>query len=143
MTPFSNPFAFAISSAFFLSIEKEHAPESPTQSGFAARLVELTELLERKAGERMASAAIRDGDAIAWVETARGMLVHRVALDEESVVRYQIVAPTEWNFHPRGALVVELETLCVGDRTALERRVELLVQSLDPCVAYGIEIGHA
>ena len=65
------------------------------------------------AGARGAGRAIRrtghgaaplDGaSAIAWVETARGLLVHRVALDGERIAGYRIVAPTEWNFHPAGA----------------------------------------
>lgn len=109
----------------------------------AARLVELAELLEGTPGARMGSATMRGGDALAWVETARGVLIHRVTLDADRVARYQIVAPTEWNFHPRGALAIELESVRAADRAALERRVDLLVQSLDPCVAYSVEVGHA
>jgi Ni,Fe-hydrogenase I large subunit len=116
---------------------------SPILPRLAARLVELADLLARRPAQRLGSASLRDGDAIAWVETARGMLIHRVVLEGERIARYQIVAPTEWNFHPRGALVVELEALRIADRAALERRVGLLVQSLDPCVAYQVEVGHA
>jgi uptake hydrogenase large subunit len=110
---------------------------------FAARLVELVELLEGRPGAGMGSAALQGDGAIAWVETARGVLIHRVVLDADRVARYQIVAPTEWNFHPRGALAIELETVRGADRAALERRIDLLVQSLDPCVAYSVEVGHA
>ena len=116
---------------------------SPVIARLAARLVELGELLASAPKERMAGAAVGADDAIAWVETARGLLVHRVALADERIARYRIVAPTEWNFHPRGTLAAELETLRAADRAALEHRVELLVQSLDPCVAYGVGVGHA
>jgi hypothetical protein len=115
----------------------------PILPRLAARLVELADLLHNGPGERIGSASARDGDAIAWVETARGVLIHRVVLDAERIARYQIVAPTEWNFHPRGALAVELEALGAADRAELERRVDLIVQSLDPCVAYRVEVGHA
>jgi hypothetical protein len=36
------------------------------------------------------------------VETARGLLMHEIALDGERIADYFIVAPTEWNFHPQG-----------------------------------------
>jgi uptake hydrogenase large subunit len=126
-----------------LVAELARAAPSPILPRLAARLVELADLLQRRPGERTGSASIRDGDAIAWVETARGVLIHRVALDGERIARYQIVAPTEWNFHPHGALAVELEGVHVADRAGLERQVDLLVQSLDPCVAYHVEVGHA
>jgi len=119
------------------------AGTKPVLGRLAARLVELAELLNGEPAERMGATTISRGDAIAWVETARGLLTHRVTLDGETIARYQIVAPTEWNFHPRGALAVELAALRAADRAQLGRRVELLVQSLDPCVAWGVEVGHA
>jgi coenzyme F420-reducing hydrogenase alpha subunit len=115
----------------------------PVLARFAARLAELAALLEGEPNERTGSAALAPGDAIGWVETARGLLVHRVTLDGERIARYQIVAPTDWNFHPRGALALGLAALPAADRAELGRRVELLVHSLDPCVAWGVEVGHA
>jgi hypothetical protein len=82
-------------------------------------------------------------DAIAWVDTARGLLVHRVGLVDGRVARWQIVAPTEWNFHPRGALATELPGMRARDEATLRRRVSLLAQTLDPCVRFDVEIGHA
>jgi Ni,Fe-hydrogenase I large subunit len=115
----------------------------PVLARFAARLVELGALLDGDAHDRVGAAALSSGDAIGWVETARGLLVHRVTLDGGKIARYQIVAPTDWNFHPRGALALELAALSAADRAELGRRVELLVYSLDPCVAWGVEVGHA
>jgi Ni,Fe-hydrogenase I large subunit len=120
-------------------VEETH----PVLARFAARLAELATLLEGEPSERTGSAALAPGDAIGWVETARGLLVHRVTLDGGTVARYQIVAPTDWNFHPRGALALGLAGLPAADRAELGRRVELLVHSLDPCVAWGVEVGHA
>ena len=77
------------------------------------------------------------------MQTARGLLLHRVCLEEGRVAHYQIVAPTEWNFHPAGALVRGLRTIVTDDSEALEQRTRLAVQALDPCVAFHIEAGHA
>ncbi|MCG6877138.1 MAG: nickel-dependent hydrogenase large subunit [Betaproteobacteria bacterium] len=126
-----------------LVAELTRSLSSPVLPRLAARLVELAALLREERSARVGSTAIRPGDAIAWVETARGVLIHRATVEGERIARYQIVAPTEWNFHPRGALAVELEALRATDRGTLDRRVDLLVQSLDPCVTYGVEVGHA
>ena len=79
-----------------------------------------------------------DGHGLGIVEAARGRLVHRVELQEGKVSRYQILAPTEWNFHPEGALVRGL----VGQPAGLDPvwRVRLLVTAFDPCVAYTIRV---
>ena len=77
------------------------------------------------------------------VETARGLLLHRARVHDECVVDYQIVAPTEWNFHPDGALVRGLVGVAAADPAELLRRARLDVHSLDPCVACRVGIGHA
>ena len=59
------------------------------------------------------------------------------------VVDYQIVAPTEWNFHPEGALVRGLEGIDSGDERGLLRSARLAVHALDPCVGFRVEVGHA
>ena len=81
------------------------------------------------------------GVGLGMVDAARGLLAHRVEIKESLVSRYQILAPTEWNFHPRGPLHAGL----VGAEATpdLEWRVRLLVAALDPCVACTIEIQHA
>ena len=82
-------------------------------------------------------------ECLGAVETARGLLLHRVRLVDGRVAHYQIVAPTEWNFHPDGALVRGLRTMVADDDETLEQRARLAVQALDPCVAFRIEVGHA
>jgi Ni,Fe-hydrogenase I large subunit len=86
--------------------------------------------------------ATATGVGLAQVEAARGRLVHRVELEGPRVRRYQILAPTEWNFHPNGAVARGLMGLPADDR--LEERVGLLIQSVDPCVGWRLEVvGHA
>jgi hypothetical protein len=116
-----------------------------------ARLVELGRLLDGLAtGTGSADHALpiqgfalHAGEGLGAVQTARGLLLHRVRLSGSEVEDYGIVAPTEWNFHPRGALVDGLGTLEADDEVVLSRHARLAVQALDPCVACRIEIGHA
>ena len=42
--------------------------------------------------------------AIAAVETARGPLLHFARVRDGRIEDYHVLAPTEWNFHPRGLL---------------------------------------
>ncbi len=80
------------------------------------------------------------GIGFACVETSRGLLMHRVRLSEGRVADYLIVAPTEWNFHPEGALRSELIGLPAPDAGAAERRARLLALALDPCVSYNVRV---
>jgi hypothetical protein len=96
-----------------------------------------------------AAAGLRRG--LGWVETARGVLAHLVDVEgsvrNERIVSYRILAPTEWNFHPRGALAAGLIGAHVDDEDALRRRAQWLIQALDPCVAHELrvrsEVAHA
>ena len=110
-------------------------------------LVELTRSLRFSAGESsecVQGAALRHGTGLAWVQTARGLLVHRAEVDDSGIVRdYRIIAPTEWNFHPAGACVHGLTGRAVTGAEEARHCAELMVQSLDPCVAYQIEVVNA
>lgn len=77
------------------------------------------------------------GQAIAWCETARGLLLHRVHLQGETIHDYQVLAPTEWNLHPRGTLARALEDLPLDGST--RRRAELLLAVFDPCLGYELD----
>jgi uptake hydrogenase large subunit len=116
-----------------------------------ARLAELATLLveldappmdDRSASWVQTMSLARD-EGLGAVQTARGLLLHRACLADGRVARYQIVAPTDWNFHPDGALVRGLRGIVTDDGATLEQRVRLAVQALDPCVAFRIEVGHA
>ena len=92
----------------------------------------------------------RWSDAEAWgpgpglgcarVDTARGLLLHRVWLSGNRIVDYLIVAPTEWNFHPEGMFRSALMGLPLADVDAVERRARYMVLALDPCVDYGLRV---
>jgi coenzyme F420-reducing hydrogenase alpha subunit len=113
---------------------------------FVARLVEMALLVDElgsdRARARHGARATGNGTGVGWTETARGLLVHRVALDGDRIAAYRIVAPTEWNFHPAGAFthgVCGME----GQPGAIEEGVRRVVASLDPCVAVRYEARHA
>lgn len=111
-----------------------------------ARLLELVGLPQqlREAATVVQAYRLADNVGMAAVETSRGLLLHVVHLADGVVADYRIVAPTEWNFHPAGALAEALAPL-VGQESAdtAVARARLLCQSLDPCVAFGVEVSHA
>jgi hypothetical protein len=107
---------------------------------FAARLVEVMESLREMSAlvQTLAPAPaaampeVARGDGIGVVEAARGLLVHRVALEDGVVADYRMLAPTEWNFHPEGPMARGM--IGVGAGPALVEHGRLLINALDPCV---------
>ncbi|MBT9552325.1 MAG: hydrogenase formation protein [Hydrogenophaga sp.] len=80
---------------------------------------------------------------MAWVEMARGLLVHEVEIDrtggEARVAACRVLAPTEWNFHPQGVVAQYIAALDATEPTAtVERRVRLLMAAFDPCVPFDV-----
>ncbi|MDE2504636.1 MAG: nickel-dependent hydrogenase large subunit, partial [Burkholderiales bacterium] len=110
-----------------------------------ARLRELALLLAGRGEVALGACAIGARAGLSWVENARGLLLHRVQLDDagERIALWRIVAPTDWNFHPEGALALALRGQVAGDPEQLESRARVLVQALDPCVSCRIGIDHA
>jgi hypothetical protein len=122
-----------------------------------ARLIEVRatpDLLRRLLGgdARVADGIMRgyrldERLGLAAVECARGRLHHLVALDAAGRVdRFEILAPTEWNFHPDGPLTRALRGATLGADGAARGPIERLVAAFDPCVAHRVhlaEAGHA
>jgi Ni,Fe-hydrogenase I large subunit len=114
----------------------------------AAQLLELASLQRHMAralhrlGEPVDSLAVPVGEGvgIAMVAAARGLLVHRVAVQGHRIRDYRILAPTEWNFHPRGVVANALSSLTCADDAMLERQASLLVTAVDPCVEYHVTV---
>lgn len=99
--------------------------------------------LARGDGGRVDAVSVGAGIGLAVAQTARGPLLHRVRLDAGKVAEYVIVAPTEWNFHPQGALREGLLGMAAHDAVTLESAARRLVLALDPCVEYEIGIRRA
>jgi len=113
-------------------------------NGLLVRLVaRLTELAQLSTGllpedRNFESAATESVTGIGRATVARGELLHRVTVFEDTIVDYRIVAPTEWNFHPHGVVAASLTTLQGND---IEPQARLLINAIDPCVAFELRIG--
>lgn len=88
-------------------------------------------------------AQVEENAGLAWLQTSRGLLIHYAQVEKGAVMDYRIVAPTEWNFHPRGAFARGLTGQPAATPEEARRRAELLLLALDPCVEYEIGIDHA
>ncbi len=105
-----------------------------------ARLTEVARLaLEPPALAPLPADGAGEGTGIGRAEAARGRLFHRVELDGERILDYRILAPTEWNFHPRGVVASSLSGIA-GTAAEIERQARLVVDAIDPCVGYDLEI---
>jgi hypothetical protein len=74
---------------------------------------------------------------LAWVEMVRGLLVHQVVLDGACarVASCRVLAPTEWNFHPRGEVAQRVSRLDAHS-PEVDRQLRLLMAAFDPCVPF-------
>ena len=77
---------------------------------------------------------------LAQTEAARGRLIHRVEIDNGLISQYQILAPTEWNFHPQGLIAQSLTNLTTKDHKLLEQLARLMINAIDPCVGYQLKL---
>jgi hypothetical protein len=121
------------------------AGKAPTAfaARWLARLEELRDWADGRvkvgAGGTASAAQATAGCGRALVETARGLLMHEIVLDGGRIADYAIVAPTEWNFHPRGPLAGWLVGREAGDREAVRAFAARAVAALDPCVRWELE----
>lgn len=89
------------------------------------------------------AAPVAERVGLARVETARGLLLHLIQINDGRVGRYVIVAPTEWNFHPQGAFAREITDCPALSRAQAERGARRLALALDPCVTYEVVVKDA
>lgn len=108
-----------------------------------ARVMDVVEMASGRAAPRLDVVSPVAGEGIAVVRSARGLLMHHVRLAAELVQDYVIVAPTEWNFHPGGAYTQDMRGLQERDTERLQQLAHIAALSLDPCVAYEVEIRNA
>jgi hydrogenase large subunit len=96
--------------------------------------------LQLKEGFFARGPAAVEGAGVGMVEAARGALGHWLSVEKGLIRRYQIVAPTTWNFSPRDADGVPgpLEQALVGVETgaagAKAPAIQHVVRSFDPCM---------
>jgi len=133
---------------------------SETQNGLLARLQ--ARMLDVSHAEESLRASLESGEAVkglietqrfvagnsyAAVESPRGRLYHRVSLSpDDKIGAYNILAPTEWNLHPQGALQHNLLGAQVGSGDNAYMSIARLTSLFDPCVAFQVhckDAGHA
>lgn len=78
----------------------------------------------------------KNGSGVGVVETARGRLVHAIDLQDGLIRHWCILAPTEWNFHPKGAAAQSLSRLMPGP--GLEEQARQIMLAIDPCIAFDL-----
>ncbi|EAV40957.1 Ni,Fe-hydrogenase I large subunit [Stappia aggregata IAM 12614] len=107
---------------------------------FVARLVELArlpgEIRGVLIGETSAPAPLASGRG--EVEAARGPLLHWARVEEGRVREYRIVPPTACNFARQGIASRCLEEIAAMDREEQQLCAHLVVNAVDPCVAYEV-----
>lgn len=84
--------------------------------------------------------SINPNIGLAQIQASRGLLIHRVELIKGIISHYQIIAPTEWNFHAHGVVANSLQQLCAEDKTCLKQQASLIIKAIDPCVAFELII---
>ncbi|MDX2471179.1 MAG: nickel-dependent hydrogenase large subunit [SAR324 cluster bacterium] len=80
-----------------------------------------------------------NGQAHGLIEAARGSLGHFIEVEKGKISRYQIVAPTSWNFSPRDASgqagACEQALIGLGYEGAkVSPELWMVVRSFDPCM---------
>ncbi len=119
-------------------------------SRVVARLLELTRLViameqwvrALRPGEPFCRSGVmpEEADGAGLVEAARGSLGHWLSIRGGRIARYQIVAPTTWNFSPRdsaglpGALEQALVGAPLRPGETNPVSVQHIVRSFDPCM---------
>lgn len=113
-----------------------------------ARLAELKALF-RSVRTRLAAGAPPlpprcakgSGTGLAQTEASRGRLIHHTVVVSGRITAYGILAPTEWNFHPRGLLP---RALTGAPATAeLPAQADALLRAVDPCVDFHLAFDYA
>lgn len=77
-----------------------------------------------------------EGFGLGQVQTARGLLIHAVELQDGVISDCRYIAPTEWNFHPEGLIPRALKGQAVAEESELRRRIGLFLHCIDPCVDF-------
>lgn len=119
---------------------------------WTARLVELAlipqqmrQLLEGIHKKHQHKNSSTNNEGLAQVEAARGRLIHHIKMtssDKNSTLikNYQILAPTEWNFHPQGLISQSLSNIYSKDQKEYELLAHLVIHAIDPCVPYQLKV---
>lgn len=113
-------------------------------SRMVARLVEIADLMitldEFFIRNKTLAPPKSTAKGLAHSHAARGQLSHYVNVEGDTINKLLILAPTEWNFHPKGITHDSLSNLHAENETELRQQADLLIHAIDPCVGYQLQI---
>lgn len=121
-------------------------PVAGLWSRSTARLIELAELPGRMRALVEGSVApgagrvLGDATGMGEVMAARGTLIHAVSLEGGRIARYRVLPPTRWNFDADGVAARAVESIAAKHGDDAEYLAELMVNAIDPCVAYSVRV---
>jgi len=111
------------------------ARQHRAQARLLARLVQLARWLCGEDWPRASVASAAEG-TLALVDTARGPLLHLLALNGNgSVKHYQVIPPTAWHVRQGGLIDTVLSSMSNASKQAQYRQLALI----DPCVAFELD----
>jgi len=102
-----------------------------------------TPLIHQKTNSNVEESNVDNSSRLAWVQTARGLLIHLANIQQGEISQYSIIAPTEWNFHPEGALTKVLINSRYNSQQAARESARLAVLGLDPCIEFNLGVTYA
>jgi Ni,Fe-hydrogenase I large subunit len=114
-----------------------------------SRLLELASLpdsLRQHSKDLMTASPLKDWQSyfsktgLAQIQASRGLLIHHVALKNGIISHYQIIAPTEWNFQPNAIATLSLQALTATNKTQLQQQAATIINAIDPCVGFELQI---
>lgn len=74
----------------------------------------------------------RNEIGVAQIQASCGSLIHKVELNNGVITNYQIVAPTECNFHPNGVAALHLNVLNAKNKALSQTQATLIINAIDP-----------
>lgn len=126
----TGPLARQSGHPFVASVTRQHG--AGLLARLVARLVELAQIpAQMRKGDNSVMGPVLGLSGAGMVETARGRLMHVARVKDGVIKDYCILAPTEWNFHPRGVAAQALSGLQPDQARAV-------VEAIDPCVDFDL-----
>ena len=135
---YGHPLIRSLHSQFQTSLITRWLARLVELAGIPRRLRQLLQLTGNEIPVSIVASTGRRG--LAQVEAARGRLIHCVEIEQGVINNYQILAPTEWNFHPQGLIAQALKRLVCDDKEELEQLACLVINAVDPCVGFQLKI---
>ena len=137
--------AFARAGKSLLVQEYLKGSDNPAVARVLARLVDLGQnlrFLSQGLENAVTSTGVskKSGLGLAQVESARGRLVHRLMMEADKIVQYQIISPQHWNLCPKGVFLQVMVGIKGDNKPGLVRLAQAWSKALDPFLEMPVKI---